>query len=290
MDTITCCEKKLAEKLKAKGINCCLQIYNGQEHVYVRRDSAASGDSSLYGAEVISPATALAAANATTIRDRMQKWSVITAEGTGKHVDPGPLRNLGKAIDKAPWVTNIMQKDKAGVNACIVSLEQKYLDVMYAKNVKGEFNEHTLLDIWCLMHSGVLSMKPLIETQGVSGRLVRLSNQLEGGRRANEYQGVVEQLVIKGFRYVPCDELPEECVQWRAEKLHLLRHTRGLRDLSPEDELLVAQIDAGPVDSDLVFHHCTPDCPLGCRHVMYPAKFAASQAKKSAQGSSPPLL
>ena len=75
---------------------------------------------------------------------------------------------MRSAIELAEWVSTVMQKDKAGVNSCVIAVEQQLLAVMYYATRKGEHNEQTLLDLWCAMHSGVLSMKTFVAANDMS--------------------------------------------------------------------------------------------------------------------------
>ena len=129
---------------------------------------------------------------------------------------------------------------------------------------RGENGPVTSRHSGCTAHSAVLSMKELFTSQDLSGSFVRLSNQLDSGRRFRMYEDALVQLVKERFRYCPVSSLPPEAAEWAAHSKRVLDLSRGACDLDEESTTLVLLADSGDWRDPLIKHWCVPGCALGC--------------------------
>ena len=253
----------IVKRLQRKGNNVHLPVLNVNEEVLARRSYGASGVSALTSAECFTPAQVVVSPNTATLRHLWKNWS-ITVAGAGAKLDPD--RATQETFKSAKWFCQMRVADNLTLNSCIWALEEQELDARRGAEFRTPSSgDLTLIACHCAGHSGVLSTKSVLERGNVSGKLVRMFNQLSGGRRANAFQAALREVFQERFKNKPVVRLPPEVTEWSRAAAEVLRHSRPCRDLSEEDEAkcLVA-FTSDWNDSDRFCHHCLPDCILGC--------------------------
>ena len=138
----------------------------------------------------------------------------MTTGGPGSCVDPAV--RLRGALRGELWATLILQKDNLNLNDNIVCFEQERLA---AVKLGDGANGMTVLDLNCVGHSCILSLKPLIKWVGIDTHLVRLGHSLSSSRIWGLYLDNISKVVKRNFRYKEVVELPEGAAQWRRRLL-----------------------------------------------------------------------
>ena len=177
---------------------------------------AVEGDYSVAALEVQSPAQPVPCANAPTIYSRWKQWSAHTVIGAGAKVDV--TNSIDRSIDALgpdDWRTVLMTKDNLPLNGNLVSFQEGALEMLMAQNANDEPSV-TLIDFSCSCHSGVLAMKPLVQTESTSSTMiVKLGHVFQSGKTHGKYIEGLE-LLAKQVDIKLVDELPPQAVAWRS--------------------------------------------------------------------------
>ena len=103
--------KRLQEKLESRGKNCHMPVLNLCENLFCEQSREANGavDHFVCGSEVASPAQVLPLANAPTVTNRWEAWTVLQGSDPGIRVDVGGV--LAPKLETPTWKTVMIIKD-----------------------------------------------------------------------------------------------------------------------------------------------------------------------------------
>ena len=154
----------------------------------------------------------------------------------------------------------VVTKDNLSLNLCIIGQEEKVLQDGLANGMQNEASSDTYLHLDCCCHSAVLSTKPVVERLGdMPGKCCRMGHLHESGKTSRDHDTLIEQHVKRNFRFIAVSNMPTDFKKWRDANLKVLKQTRCVLDLDPEDEDFIVDIDNGLWDDVLLKK---PDGPL----------------------------
>ena len=223
-----------------KGRNTHVPVLNMAETVLVMRRGIGDEYCVSRSTEVAQPPQVLPEATAVTVHNRWKRWSAITASGSGSSFDvSGDMRRREGPPQQQ---VQVVVRDNAGVMDCLVRLEEDQLDVWRLQHGSNNDNEPTMLSVACGGHSGVLTTKPLLKGPQ-SNNLVRLGHVFECSHTSTEFDSTIAKVVAANFEFKLVNVWTPEMENDRQDALRKLRQTRGARDLTPADELYIANHD-----------------------------------------------
>ena len=257
--------KKLKISFQRAGANVHLPVFNMDEDLCFLRRWHADTDSrvALPCTQVQSPSQVLAVPNTASVRYAWTSWAALSCSGTGSALDPGG--QLRAAMDRVSWRGIFCCTDNLTLNWCIMALEERVLDAEYS-NGRGnhELEATTLFYSGCCVHSGVLPMEPLIESQKLSTHLVRFAGLLQSGRRMTDFMQNLEREVEERFLYRRVAVMPDDFGDWAEYAERVLTLSRGAMDTDPTAEAFILNADNGNWKDWEMVHFCREDCPLQC--------------------------
>jgi len=263
---------RLADAKRGKNVH--MPVLNSVEHVYTHVEFETSPDTEpidvLCGTAVHTPPQVLPAANTATIRNRLLEWSVISSKGAGAKISAQGIiagNPLKESVEKAQWVTKMVCRDNLVVNDCVMSLEQKVLDMQ--RYTHDLVDQKTMLNLPCSTHNGCLCQGPIMKSFGnMPGHLVKLSHVLQSGKAFTKYRETVDKMIDDNFEYREVlreEHLPENFQKWGREARRVLHLSRPDLNLSKAMEDLVAAADNGDWGRTKIRHYCLRcHCKLQC--------------------------
>ena len=241
-------------KLMQRGRNVHLPVFSDVQRVFVR------GDSQLECCQIHSPSVVLPEANWRTVWDRWQRRTLITGEGVGSQLAGlGPSRDaLVAAVDSCDWQILIACKDALQLNQCIIAEEERAMArVRSLTSIQPAPKLITIFDLNCTSHAACLAGKPAyLAFEGLPDALVRLAHLLESGRAVRTFEGVLDRLVEKNFRWREVFELPQQAAQWRSNANKIFQPSLVAMDLTQTDVDDILRHDNGDPASNLFWHYC----------------------------------
>jgi hypothetical protein len=251
------CEgSKVDGKLWKRGNTVHLGVCNQCEDLFCRSHVALTGDSNIRGACIHVPAQVLVEANTATIRNRLTRWLSLSPSGPGETLDPDGI--LGRAqTSQNSWKTCVFCLDNLSLNQNIMAMEERAITMALVTGLEDESSVTTHLSLSCRGHSVVLSTKQVTDRCGdYPGSMCRMGHLHESGKISHDHRMICKELVKKRFLFFPVAELQAEAPRWEAHARHILRVTRGARDLTPEDEDFIVHIDNGCWANKSWEHYC----------------------------------
>ena len=246
----------------------CVPVLNNDVLIYRSIDSERVGtvNSVTQAADVKTPGRVLAKANTCTLLHHLRDWAVLMPGGPGPAVSAdGDLKNV---VDHLHWPSLITTKDNLVVNDCVTRLLEDAIQQRRTRDGASRSDmDFTHLPVSCCCHSAVLSMKPLIKNGcgDLSTAIVRLGHIRESLKVSEQFGRAISGIVDDSFRYRMVPFFTPSMLRHQARNRRILTRTRQDHNLTVEQEELLLHADNGDWESDLIFHYCLPDCPLGCR-------------------------
>ena len=220
----------------------------------------------LSGMEMHTPCVPLPATNWATIRSRWVPWAPWTAAGVGRFIEfpPGDERSIGALASALPLIVEVLVKDAASQNVCIVADEQMRLAEL---NARDPHRPRLLYEENCLAHQACLATRPAgLRLGKVTTILTRLAHLLESSRNHRNLLEAVEQLAAEAV-YKRVQNLSGEVFVARRRRHAAILHTTCKAEqgagLSPEQQTFVLDVLNGDWTAMQIEHFCPFDCVCG---------------------------
>jgi len=260
---------KTIRKHEKSGRMVFAPVLNNEQVIIASRAVAGDQDnlSVASAVQVHTPAVVLPEANHSTVRNRLEDWSVLSALQCSQPRPVDPDSTL-KECSPDCWQQCVMVKDCLMVNNNIVAgFERRFEAERNVASQISETAEDNVPDVFhmnCQGHSVTLCSKPIaLAITGLPTFVVRMGHLCQSHRPFAKIMKSMNTIFDKNFRYRRVLEKPLDYDRWVARAREVLEMSRVACDLTDElIELILAFLNSD-WDGDLLIHFCLPGCKCG---------------------------